>query len=55
LKRVHSGRTDWPSSPLIQSKLSALAGFALMSGVVSTVGLRIANPVPQEIASVSPE
>jgi hypothetical protein len=32
--------------------LYALAGFALMSAVISALGLRIANPVRQEMASV---
>jgi MFS transporter, ACS family, tartrate transporter len=35
--------------------LYALAGFALMSAVISALGLRIANPVRQEMASVPAE
>jgi MFS transporter, ACS family, tartrate transporter len=35
--------------------LYALAGFALLSAVVSALGLRIANPVRQHIASVPAE
>jgi MFS transporter, ACS family, tartrate transporter len=35
--------------------LYALAGFALLSAVVSALGLRIANPMRQEMASVPAE
>ena len=35
--------------------LYALAGFALLSAVVSAIGLRIPNPVRQEMASVAAE
>jgi ACS family tartrate transporter-like MFS transporter len=35
--------------------LYMLAGFALMSGVISALGLRIANPVRQQVASVPAE
>jgi nitrate/nitrite transporter NarK len=35
--------------------LYALAGFALLSAVVSALGLRIPNPVRQELASVPAE
>jgi ACS family tartrate transporter-like MFS transporter len=35
--------------------LYALAGFALLSAVVSALGLRIPNPVRQQMASVAAE